>query len=118
MTNQYIFIDPAAIRENLMHNTSLIRQFLQLYQSQIPTDLLALQDAVNSKNHQDISSRAHHIKPTMEYIGATDLRAGLQKLETTAKEELPIEQLQTIFDELEKKFELLLREIDDFLNSL
>ncbi|WDF67731.1 Hpt domain-containing protein [Sphingobacterium oryzagri] len=118
MTNAYSLIDPAAIQDNLMHNTDLIRQFLQLYQTQIPADFIALQQAMQRGVKQDISSRAHHIKPTMEYIGATTLRADLQKLETAAKENASLAELQELFASLETKFETLLREIDSFLSDL
>lgn len=118
MIKQYRLIDPDAIYENLMNNTDLIRQFLQLYQTQIPTDFAALKTAVERKDFQDISSRAHHIKPTMEYIGATALRTDLQKLETAAKEQTDMTELDLLFKDLDDKFETLLQEIERFTNSL
>lgn len=118
MTNNYTLIDPHVIQANLMQNSALITQFLQLYLVQIPVDLNALKEAIGSKDPVEISNKAHHIKPTMEYIGATSLRAELQELETAAKNGEDMQQLEKLFDILLPKFDTLLVEIKDYLQQL
>ena len=118
MNEDYTVIDPVAIQQNMMQNKELIRQFLQLYLVQIPVDFDALTKAMTSGQQIDISSKAHHIKPTMEYIGATKLRAELQELETAAKNGVNIHALQELFRPLEKQFTRLLSEISTYLEKL
>ncbi len=118
MTYNYTLIDPNIIQANLMQNNALIAQFLQLYLVQIPVDLSALNEAMDSKDPIEISNKAHHIKPTMEYIGATSLRTELQELETAAKNGADMQQLKKLFDILLPQFNTLFVEIKDYLDQL
>ena len=118
MHTAYTLIDPNIIQENLMGNNDLIRQFLQLYETQIPVDFAALEKAVASGLHAEISSKAHHIKPTMEYIGAGKIRKELQELETAAKNEIELTQVVAIFEQLKPQFTVLLTEIKQYLSLL
>ncbi len=118
MTNHYTLIDPNAIQTNLMQNTALIQQFLQLYLVQIPLDLDALKEAMSKEEHIEIANKAHHIKPTMEYIGAIELRSALQELETAAKNGHELLQLKNMFEALLPQFETLLTEIKEYLDKL
>ncbi|GHE47641.1 Hpt domain-containing protein [Sphingobacterium griseoflavum] len=118
MTNKYTLIDPVAIQTNLMQNAALINQFLALYLVQIPVDRDALEEAMRSAHNPEIASKAHHIKPTMEYIGATKLQSALQELETAAKQGDNIEALERLFAELSPQFDTLLTEIQTYMNEL
>ncbi|WP_437918259.1 Hpt domain-containing protein [Sphingobacterium sp. LRF_L2] len=118
MTEDFQFINPTSIQENLMFNNDLIRQFLALYQTQIPIDFEALKKAIISKDHTEITNKAHHIKPTMEYIGATVLRQNLQSLESAGKQQIDISCIEQMFEQIEPMFAVLLKEIDEYLQSL
>jgi HPt (histidine-containing phosphotransfer) domain-containing protein len=111
---QYRLINPSIIQENLMDNKELILQFLDLYQEQIPIDLRALKEAVASEVHMEIANKAHHIKPTMEYIGAQALREKLQQLEHAGKNGTEISHIHTLFLDIENKILMLLQEIADY----
>jgi len=118
MNKEYTLIDPVAIQQNMMQNTELIKQFLELYLVQIPVDFAALEEAMSNGQQMDISSKAHHIKPTMEYIGASRLREELQELETAAKNGADMPTLQQLFAPLKTQFSRLLSEISTYLQSL
>ncbi|MBD1423063.1 hypothetical protein [Sphingobacterium chuzhouense] len=111
---QYKLINPSVIQENLMNNKELILQFLGLYQEQIPIDLRALKEAVTSEVHIEIANKAHHIKPTMEYIGAQTLREKLQQLEYAGKNGTEISHIHTLFLDIENEIWTLLQEIADY----
>lgn len=110
----YSLINPSIIQENLMNNQELIRQFLDLYQEQIPMDLQELKDAVTSEVHVEIADKAHHIKPTMEYIGARTLREKLQQLEDAGKNGAEISHIHTLFLEIEQDMTTLLQELTNY----
>jgi|SRR5690606_614495 len=114
----YRFIDPSIIQNNLMNNQELIVQFLTLYEEQIPVDLEALKDAVEAAAHLEIGNKAHHIKPTMEYIGAHTLREKLQQLEHAGKNGVEIDVIQTLFSEIQDEITALLQEISDYRRNL
>ncbi|MBD1434769.1 Hpt domain-containing protein [Sphingobacterium sp. DN00404] len=111
---QYRLINPLVIQETLMNNKELVLQFLGLYQEQIPNDLQALKEAVTSEVHIEIANKAHHIKPTMEYIGARALREKLQQLEYAGKNGTEIPHIHTLFMDIEREIQTLLQEIADY----
>lgn len=101
-----------------MNNRELISQFIELYQTQIPIDLQALKEAVASEAYIDIATKAHHIKPTMEYIGARALLEKLQQLEYAGRNGAEIAHINTLFLDIENEMTVLLQEIDDYYNKL
>lgn len=111
---KYRLINPSVIKENLMNNEELIFQFLSLYQEQLPVDLQALKEATTSGVHIEIANKAHHIKPTMEYIGAHTLREKLQQLEYAGKNGAEILHIHTLFLDIENEILTLLQEIADY----
>ncbi|MCC2600228.1 Hpt domain-containing protein [Sphingobacterium sp. FBM7-1] len=114
----YKLIKPSIIQENLMHNAELVLQFLDLYRDQIPKDIQVLKDAVLAGTYSAIANQAHHIKPTMEYIGAHALREKLQQLENGAKTEVKTAEILAIWTDIEKEIHILLLEISDYRNKL
>lgn len=101
-----------------MHNSELVLQFLDLYRDQIPRDIQVLKDAILSGAYTAIANQAHHIKPTMEYIGAHALREKLQQLENGAKTDVKTTDILTIWTDIEKEFHALLLEIADYRDKL
>lgn len=114
----YKLIKPSIIQENFANNRALISQFIGLYQTQIPIDLQALKAAVASETHMEIANTAHHIKPTMEYIGAHTLKEKLQQLEYAGKNGAEMAHINILFLDIEKEVTTLLQEIDDYQNGL
>ena len=97
-----------------MNDRTLIIQFLSLYQEQIPLDLQNLKNAVLAESAVEIASKAHHIKPTMEYVGAQSLREKLQQLEYAGKNGTESRSIQQLYVELEKEINTLLQEIEHY----
>ena len=100
-----------------MSNPDLIKQFLTLYQTQLPIDFNALKEAVIDGNYTNIANKAHHIKPTMVYIGANEQQNKLQNIEVLAKLKNTPE-INRLFKELEQDFNLLLEEMSLYVRHL
>lgn len=96
----------------------MIKQFLELYILQTPVDFKYIAIAMSNKNKADIAQYAHHIKPTMEYIGASDIRANFQELETLAKSDAPLIELENSFNTIDSQFRHLMSELESYLDSL
>jgi HPt (histidine-containing phosphotransfer) domain-containing protein len=114
----YQLIKPEVIKSTMMDNAEMIKQFLELYLLQTPIDFENLALAVSNENKADIAQYAHHIKPTMEYIGASDMRANFQELETLAKSNAPMEKLEDTFTKIEGQFSLLMTELASYSERL
>lgn len=99
------------IYKSMMGNDEMVKQFVELYLSQTPIDFQALEDSVASGNPKAIADAAHHIKPTMEYIGASELRVLFQEIETLGKENASIELIRDKFNALKPQFNLMIEEL-------
>lgn len=106
------------IQKNMFGDRSAIKQFLSLYLTQTPKDLSNLKVCLESGDRDAIAGAAHHIKPTMDYIGATHPRKQLQEIETLAKEGASITKLTATYQLLEPKIEELLEEINAYEKTL
>ncbi|WP_140938706.1 Hpt domain-containing protein [Sphingobacterium lumbrici] len=114
----YLIIKPDTIQSTMMGNVEMTKQFLERYLVQTPGDFENLTVAVSDKNRLNIARYAHHIKPTMEYIGASEMRINFQQLETLARSNAPIEELENTFTMIESQFNLLMTELASYLASL
>ena len=109
MTFQIISLD--IINKSMMGNSDLIKQLVDMYIKQSPIDFETLREAIQTGDKVLIRERAHHIKPTMQYIGAKDLLQDFQVLENMAKEGVSIEEMNAQFQKIKPKFSLMLEEL-------
>ena len=107
----YNIINIDTIKNSMMGNDDMVKQFVGMYLSQCPVDFENLEKAVSSQSHQDIKDAAHHIKPTMEYIGASNLRLAFQEIESMGKEKAKIELIAEKFNVLRLQFNDMLEEL-------
>ncbi|WP_156307011.1 Hpt domain-containing protein [Sphingobacterium endophyticum] len=112
--NPYQIINSESIQENMMNNMEIIKQMIPMFLGQGVEDFNALEAAIETQNHDEIKSKAHHIKPTMQYLGATDLRLKFQKLEDDAAKNTPMQDLSLQFQAIKKDFELAMDELRDY----
>lgn len=112
---KYKIIKPSIIQSSMMNNDAMIKEFVELYLRQCPIDFQSLTESIKAKDPYAIRSAAHHIKPTMEYIGATELRIDFQELENLGKEGLHFDQIETKYKDISVKFDLMLNELKDFI---
>jgi len=114
----YNLIDPYIISTTMMDNRDTIREFVSLYLSQTPIDISALKSAVSQQNYDEIASRAHHIKPTMEYIGAFTLKNKIIEIESLAKNHQDMNEITERFNSLDIQIRELYTELERYLKSL
>ena len=111
-------INLETIDHSMMGNAELIKQLVDLYIVQSPTDFKELEDAVITGEHSHIREKAHHIKPTMQYIGATGLLQDFQNLENKAKDSSPINEIKELFNQkIKPDFLLMMDELHTLSKS-
>ncbi|NGM62969.1 hypothetical protein G5B30_13740 [Sphingobacterium sp. SGG-5] len=113
----YIYIQPNVIVKSMMNDKDLIQQFVDMYTAQCPVDFDKLSKSIQQNDRQGIADMAHHMKPTMEYVGATALRLDFQELEcvaTTADRADIVEK----FNILHAKFRDFMRELSHYRASI
>lgn len=114
----YKIIDPETITNNTGGNPSLAEQFIELYLIQLPKDWADLQKVITESDLQKIKDKAHHIKPTMEYIGATGMRIAFQKMEDIAAIKGAIHKIVSLNRELSIMYQDLMNDLKRFKSSL
>ncbi|MFZ4260787.1 Hpt domain-containing protein [Sphingobacterium sp. HJSM2_6] len=114
----YQIINPEMILSSMMNNLDIVKQMINLYLTQGVEDFQNLEQAVNQNNNETIKASAHHIKPTMEYIGASDLRLKMQQLEQLAlsnENSLPI---HSLFQEIKVDFQKAMQELEAYYQTI
>ncbi|HZH54791.1 MAG TPA: Hpt domain-containing protein [Sphingobacteriaceae bacterium] len=98
---------------------SLIIEMLRLFLSQTPGYLDSLSRHIDLGDWSNTQSMAHHIKPTLAYMGAEDMRQALIRIEQMAKAD-PVDSvvLRREFSVLRGRFEVLFKELEGHLGFL
>lgn len=98
---------------------TLIMEMIQLFLRQTPGYLERLEDHIQEDDWPNTQSMAHHIKPTLAYMGAENMRKSLIRIELLAKEEpVHTEILKSEFAELMERFDVLFKELEEHLSFL
>lgn len=98
---------------------AIIKEILVLFLDQTPSDVAKLGAHIANGDWPATHLIAHHIKPTLSYVGAERIRLEIQEIEQTAKQpEGDKQQISARFDALSSRFELLFAELKGYLDSL
>ncbi|HAE68889.1 MULTISPECIES: Hpt domain-containing protein [Sphingobacterium] len=111
-------IDIELINQNMFDNQDLIKQFVSMYLIQTPVDFDKLREAVAEGDLQKIGDTAHHIKPTMDYIGAFHLKEKFEELETNSKNEASLDSLRATFGVIDIEMKELLFELEQYEKTI
>ncbi|MCL7987893.1 Hpt domain-containing protein [Sphingobacterium sp. lm-10] len=116
--NSYTYIKPEMIKTNMLGDEQMIKTFIGMYLTHCQTDFSNLSQAIDQKDLAAIASKAHHIKPTMAYIGANDLHVQFHELESSARTGVKLAVIMPIFQTLKINFHAMMQELDHFYNTL
>jgi len=97
---------------------SIMREMVHLFVTQTPFHLEQLAGFIENRDWENIRSMAHHIKPTLSYMGAENMRMILQEIEKMAEEKRDYDQIVADFIPLRQRFEVLFVELADYLATL
>lgn len=86
---------------------SVVTVFLE----EVPEDLKALETAINDRDFEQVYKLAHKIKPNVDLLGMEQTRATALEIETLGKNEANLA-------EIESKFPLLKKDIEQVVGEL
>lgn len=107
--------DSVSMVDYLGEDLTIQKTMLELFMKQTPDDLQLLVNYIASANYQDAAAQAHRMKPTLNYVGAINLRVELESLEQDLIESVAVEKK---IAEIQLRFELLFTELSTYLDSL
>ncbi|GGH04700.1 hypothetical protein GCM10007415_46310 [Parapedobacter pyrenivorans] len=99
-------------------NTQLIKEILQLFVKQTPPDMELLATYIQQEDWENVYRQAHHIKPTLAYVGANGMREELQVIESIAKNRQGLDSITEKFNALLPRLETLYGELNAYLRTI
>lgn len=99
-------------------NITLIREILQLFLKQTPADIDLLSSYIRQHDWEKAYKQAHHIKPTLAYVGANAMRLELQEIESLAKNQEDLDSVPDRLNTMLPRLDTLYRELKTYLDSI
>jgi len=99
------------IKEMAEGDEDFILSVIAIFLEEVPADLTDLEEAVASKDFQQIYKLAHKIKPNVDLLGMEQTRILALDIETLGKSE-------SNFDDIATKFPLLKKDIEQVFAEL
>jgi HPt (histidine-containing phosphotransfer) domain-containing protein len=97
-----------ALSEN---DTEFAIQILQLFVTEVPSDLQQIDEGIKNKNYQQAYSFAHKLKPTFDLIGMNVAYQEILEIEAWTKREGKKSEIQATFDSIKNQVEKAIKEI-------
>jgi HPt (histidine-containing phosphotransfer) domain-containing protein len=98
--------------------TSIIKEMVEMFLSQTPEHLEQLSTHIKEQDWEKIRGMAHHIKPTLSYMGAENMRGIMQEIETLANEKRDYETIVNEFEAVYPRFQTLFEELRSYLSEM
>jgi|SRR5690606_3750681 len=99
-------------------NTQLIREILELFIKQTPSDIELLATHIAQEDWESAYKQAHHIKPTLAYVGANQMRQELQEIEDDAKHRKSVGAIAAKLAVMLPRLDVLYGELNAYLKTL
>lgn len=99
-------------------NTQLIREILELFIKQTPPDIELLASYIAAKDWEGAYKQAHHIKPTLAYVGANHMRQEFQEIEDDAKHRQNVDAIAAKLTALLPRLDVLYGELKAYMKTL
>ncbi len=84
------------LRENVSDDDEFIHQLLQVFLDSTADDLVALEDAIKSADHEQVKRAAHKVKSSFRSLGMLRITELLQRLEDMARNNHDIEEIVSV----------------------
>lgn len=88
-----------------------VMSIITLFLEEIPSDMVVLGEAIESKNYEQTYQTAHKMKPNLEIMGMDDSRTLAYEIETLGKQEGD-------FSSIEEKYKVLGTHIEQAVEEL
>ncbi|WP_340820774.1 PAS domain S-box protein [Methanolobus sp. WCC4] len=105
-----MIFDKQAFLDNIVGDIEIAKKVIDIFQKNTPKQLLALKEAIDKKEANDIANCAHSIKGSSVSVGGIALSDVASKIEQEAATD-ELDNVQEELKELEEQYELLIKEL-------
>ncbi|RNC87463.1 MAG: Hpt domain-containing protein [Allomuricauda sp.] len=99
------------VNEMAEGDQDFVLSVVSVFLEEVPTDLADLESAIAEKNYEQVYKLSHKIKPNVDLLGMEQTRATALELETLGKNEGNM-------SEIEAKFPLLKKDVEQVVSEL
>lgn len=99
------------VNEMAEGDEEFIVSVISVFLEEVPEDLSALETAITQKNYEQTYKLAHKIKPNVDLLGMDQTRVTALEIETLGKSE-------SNMSEIEDKFPLLKKDVEQVISEL
>ena len=99
------------VNEMAEGDQDFVLSVVSVFVEEVPTDLADLESAIAEKNYEQVYKLSHKIKPNVDLLGMEQTRATALELETLGKNEGNM-------SEIEAKFPLLKKDVEQVVSEL
>lgn len=101
-----------ALLERAMNDEALVRKLIGMFLKDLPKQITALKENVESMNFENVKWYAHYIKGSSANIGAMALSTVAADMEKAGNDHLT-DEITAFMSELQKQYELLTEQLND-----
>ncbi len=98
-------------------NESFFKDFINLFLSNTPETMAALNNCLEVKNWEGVRQAAHKIKPSLNYLGLKDAQKTAATIEELSKELSQLEKIPGLVGELNETLSAVYKELETELNT-
>lgn len=99
------------VNEMAEGDQDFIVSVISVFLEEVPTDMEALETAIAQKNYDQVYKLSHKIKPNVDLLGMEQTRATALELETLGKNEGNMNEIEARFPLLKKDIEQVIAEL-------
>jgi len=104
------------INEMAEGDEEFVQSVISVFLEEVPTDLEALEKALETENYEQVYQLAHKIKPNVDLLGMEQTRAAALEIETLGKNSANMAEIQKVFPILQKDIAQVVGELKNDFN--
>jgi HPt (histidine-containing phosphotransfer) domain-containing protein len=111
-------IDQTALSAFFKNDQGLLKRFLELIVEETPGLINLVDEALHNEHHTELFIWLHSLRSRIQYLGFPDLVDRLIAMEQMAKNQEPIEHIQSEWTEMQVEFQQIYEVVEALQRTL
>lgn len=93
------------------NDPEFVMQIISLFVTEVPQDLMQIEQGIKEKDHKQAYAYAHKIKPTLDLLGMTMAYEEILQVEAWTRAEGKRKEIEATFDSIQDQVDKAIKEI-------
>ncbi len=93
------------------NDTEFVMQIISLFVTEVPQDLIQIEQGIKDKEHKQVYAYAHKIKPTLDLLGMTMAYEEILQVEAWTRAEGKKKEIGATFESIQNQVNKAIKEI-------